>query len=45
MNKIINKFLFSRDKFKPELHLRQSGFTHSACEQFTKYRERNLEVI
>ena len=26
MNKIINKFLFVGDKFKPEMHLRQAGF-------------------
>ena len=24
----------------PELHLKQSGFTYSACGPFTKYRER-----
>ena len=24
----------------PELHLRQPGFTYSACGAFTKYRER-----
>ena len=40
MNKIINKFLLTGDKFMPELHLKQPGFTYSACEPFTKYRER-----
>ena len=25
----------------PELHLRQPGFTYSACGTFTKHRERN----
>ena len=36
MNKIINKFLLARDIFMPELHLKQPGFTDSACEPFTK---------
>ena len=40
MNKIINKFLLSGDKFITELHLKQPGFTYSAYEPFTKYRER-----
>ena len=45
MNKIINKFLFTGDKFMPELHLNQAGFTYSACGPFIKHRERikNLE--
>ena len=40
MNKIINKFLLSGDKFMPEMHLRQPGFTYIACESFTKNKER-----
>ena len=28
------------DKFMPEIHLRQPGFTYSACEPFTKNKER-----
>ena len=28
------------DKFLPELHLKKSGFTYSACEPFTKHRGR-----
>ena len=40
MNEIVNKFLLTRDKFMPELHLKQSGFTFSAYEPLTKYRER-----
>ena len=31
MNKVVNKFLLAGNKFMPELHLRQSGFTYSAC--------------
>ena len=40
MNAIINKFLLTGDKFMPEMHLRQPGFTYSACGPFTKHRER-----
>ena len=40
MNKIINKFSLNEDKFMPKLHLKQTGFTYSACGQFTKHRER-----
>ena len=43
MNKIINKFLMIRDKFMPELHLKQPGFTHSGCGPFTKHPERVLK--
>ena len=40
MNNIINTFLLAGDKFMPEMHLRQSGFTYSACGPFTKNKER-----
>ena len=40
MNKIINKFLPTGDKFMPELHLKQPGFTYSALGPFIKHRER-----
>ena len=40
MNKIINKFLLTEDKFMSELNLKQPGFTNSACGPFTKHRER-----
>ena len=36
MNKIINNFLLTWDKIMPELHLKQQGFTYSACGPFTK---------
>ena len=39
MNKIVNKFLLVGDKFMPELHLKQPGFTYSACGPFTKSKE------
>ena len=38
MNEIFNKFLLAVDTFMSELHLRQLGFTYSACGPFTKYR-------
>ena len=28
------------DKFLPEMHLKQPGFTYSACRPFTKNKER-----
>ena len=40
MNDIINKFLLAGDKFMPEMHLRQPGFTYHACGPFTKNKER-----
>ena len=40
MNKIINKFLLAGDKFMPEMHLRQPRFVYSACETFTRHKER-----
>ena len=40
MNRIINKFFLSGVKFMAELHLKQPGFTYSACGSFTKQRER-----
>ena len=40
MNKIVNKFLLAGDKFMPEIHLKQPGFTCSACGLFTKNKER-----
>ena len=40
MNDIINKFLLVGDKFLPEMHLRQPGFTYSACGPFIKNKEK-----
>ena len=40
MDEIINKFLLVGDKFMPEMHLKQPGFTYSACGPFTKNKER-----
>ena len=40
MNEIVNEFLLAGDKFMSEMHLRQLGFTYSACGPFTKNKER-----
>ena len=39
MNEIVNEFLFAGDKFMPEMHLKQPGFTYSASGPFTKKRK------
>ena len=40
MNEIVNKFLLAGDKFMPQMHLQQPGFTYSACGTFIKNKER-----
>ena len=40
MNEIVNKFLPKGDQFMPEMHLKQPGFTYSACGPLTKNKER-----
>ena len=39
MNEMANKLLLAGDKFMHEMHVRQPGFTHSACRQFTKIKK------
>ena len=39
MNDIANKFLLAGDKFMPEMHLKQPGFTYSACGPFIKNKQ------
>ena len=39
MNNTTNKFLLAGDKFMPEMHLQQPGFTYSTCGPFTKHKE------
>ena len=36
----MNKFLLVGDKRMSEMHLKQPGFTYSACNPFTKNKER-----
>ena len=40
MNGIVNKLLLTGNKFMSEIHLKQPGFTYSACGPFTKNKER-----
>ena len=40
MNEIVNKLLLAGDKFMPVMHLKQPGFTYSACGSFTEYKQR-----
>ena len=39
MNEILNKFLLAGHKLMTEIHLRQPGFTYSACGPITKNKE------
>ena len=39
MNELVNRFLLMGNRFMPEIHLRQPGFTYSACGPFTKNKE------
>ena len=36
----MNRFLLAGNKLVPEWHLKQPGFTHSACGPFTENKER-----
>ena len=45
MNEIINKILLVGDKFMPETHLKQPGFTYSACGPFKKNKERTEQFM
>ena len=40
MNEVVNKFLLAGNKCLPEMHLKQPGFTYSACGPFTKNKKR-----
>ena len=40
MSERINMFLLAGDKFMPEMHWKQPGFTYSSCGPFTKNKER-----
>ena len=45
MNESLNKFLLAGDKFMPEMHLKQHGFTYSTCGPFTRNKERIEKFI
>ena len=40
INEIVNRFLLVGAKFPPEMHLKQPGFTYTACGPCTKTKER-----
>ena len=40
MNDILNKLLLIGDRFMPEMHLTQPGFTYSPCRPFAKNKKR-----
>ena len=40
MNEIINKILLTGHKSMSEMHIKQPGFTYSACGPSTKKKER-----
>ena len=40
MNEKVNKFLLAGNKFMLEIHLKQPGFTYSACGPFAENKER-----
>ena len=40
MNETVNKLLVAGDRFMLEMHLKQPGFTYSACRLFIKKKER-----
>ena len=44
MNAIVNKLLLVGDKFMPEMHYKQTGFTYSACELLNKNKERKKKL-
>ena len=44
MSEKVNKFSLAGDKFMPEMHLRNPGFTYSAWVPFTKNRERITKI-
>ena len=39
LNEIVKKFLLAGDQFRPEMHLKQPGFTYSPCGPFTKKKK------
>ena len=42
MIEIVNTFLLVCAEFMPDMHLKQRGFTYSACEPFTKNKAKIL---
>ena len=40
MNEIVNNFILAGDKFMPEMHLKQPGFTYRICGRFARNKEK-----
>ena len=45
MNEIGNNVLETGDKSMPKMHLKQPGFTYSACGTFTKNKEKIEKIM
>ena len=45
MNQIVNNFLLAGDRFMPEMHLRQPGFTYSVYGPFTRNKQRIQKLM
>ena len=45
MNEIVNNLLLAGDKFMPEMHLKQPGYTYIACGPFSKNKDRIPKFI
>ena len=39
-----SEIFLAEDKFMPEMHLRQPGFTYSSCGPFTKKQRKNTKI-
>ena len=44
MNEIVNKFLLAGDKFMPEMHLKQPGFTYMLVDSLLKTTKKNKNL-
>ena len=45
LNETVNKFVLAGNTFMPEMHLKQPGFTYSACEPFKKAKQRKFKNL
>ena len=44
MKEIVNKFLLTGNKYMPEIHLRQPGFTYSAVGNIQKIKKESKKL-
>ena len=44
MKEIVNKFLLTGDKYMPEIHLRQPGFTYSAAGHIQEIKKESKKL-